>query len=237
MITSAGWNAFLKTIEEPPKYTIFIFCTTEPTKIPETILNRVQRYNLTKISAKGIYNRLMFISQQEGYTNYEQTCDFIAKASQGGMRDAISYLEQIADYSTDLNLDVAKKILGGLSYENMFKLTWALHECKESDILQLFEQLYSTGQDIKTFVNLYLDFILDLIKYILFHSIEITAIPAYLATEENPVVQYTTNIPEALQYFNKLADRVLQIKAAIKSDANSKATVEIMLINFLESIK
>ena len=70
MITSAGWNAFLKTIEEPPKFTIFMFCTTNPEKIPETILNRLLRFNLTKVNVSLIKERLMYIYQQEGFSNY-----------------------------------------------------------------------------------------------------------------------------------------------------------------------
>lgn len=67
MITTQGWNAFLKTLEEPPAYTIFILATTDPQKIPSTILSRVQRYNFQKISLSGIVSRLEYILKQEGY--------------------------------------------------------------------------------------------------------------------------------------------------------------------------
>jgi DNA polymerase-3 subunit gamma/tau len=69
MITSAGWNAFLKGLEDCPEYTIFIFCTTEPNKIPVTIQNRMQRFNIAKISAQEIKDRLVYVCQHEGFTN------------------------------------------------------------------------------------------------------------------------------------------------------------------------
>lgn len=230
MLSNAAWNAMLKCIEEPPKYTIFIFCTTDPQKIPATILNRVQRYNFAAIDSESIKNRLLYICNQEGFTEYEPTCDLLSKTCFGSMRDAITNLEQIADYSHSLNLDVAKKVLGGLSYETMFKLTWALKANNEAEIFNIIETLYSDGQDLKNFINNYLSFILDLNKYILFKNIDLTAIPTYLATDENPVVQFTVEAENSLELFNKLAENILDIKTQIKYDSNYKATISVMLL-------
>ena len=225
-----AWNALLKVIEECPKYTIFIFCTTEPEKVIPTVRNRLQRYNFTPISAPEIRARLEYICQQEGFTNYEQTCDYISKSVQGGMRDAITYLEQISDYSKDLNIEVAKKVIGGLSYETMFKLTWAITGNQEAEIISTIEELYQNGQDLKTFIDIYLDFILDLVKFILFRQIELTNIPSYLATQENAVVQFTTQDPNSLTKYNKLADKLLETKQAIVYDNYYKNTIIIMLV-------
>ena len=116
-ITSAGWQAFLKSIEETPEYTIYMFCTTDPNKVPTTILNRVQRYNITKIDTDTTKNRLLYICKQEGFVNYEQACDFIAKTSNGCLRDAIMKLDQCSNFSTDLNMDNVKQIINDISYE------------------------------------------------------------------------------------------------------------------------
>ena len=78
-LTNQAWQAFLKCIEEPPKYTIFIFCTTDPQKIPETIKNRVQKFTFNRISVDKIKERLTFICRSEGYTNYEEA--FLPTAS------------------------------------------------------------------------------------------------------------------------------------------------------------
>ena len=96
-ITTQGWQAFLKGIEEPSPFTIFMFCTTEPNKLPQAILNRVQRYNISKIPQVQIRERLRYICQQEGFINYDGTCDLISKTCGGCMRDAITSLDQCAD--------------------------------------------------------------------------------------------------------------------------------------------
>lgn len=236
-ITTQGWQAFLKGIEEPAPYTIFIFCTTEPNKIPATILNRVQRYNINPISKEDIYKRLVYICQQENFTNYESGCDLISKIAQGGMRDAITMLEQCADYSTDINVDNVKKVLGDFSYETMLRLTNIILDKKQAEMLQLLENLVNQGQDLKQFINSYLDFILDLTKYLLFKDINTTNIPAYLETiaDNNINVKYTTgmgtgNENESLKYFNMMAEKLLNIKLNIKQDPSFKTTIEVGLI-------
>ena len=228
--TIVQWQAFLRSIEEAPEYTIYMFCTTEPQKLPTTILNRLQRYNITKIDTETIKNRLKYICQQEGFTNYEQTCDLISKISNGCMRDAIMRLDQCANFSTDLNVENAKQVLTDISYEAMFKLTWALQDKKEEDMLYVIDKLYSSGNDLKNFINNYLDFVLDLSKYILFKNIELTNIPGYFATTENPVVQQTVQIADSLNWFKKLADLLLTIKLDIKYDTYYKSTIEAYLL-------
>ena len=228
--TIVQWQAFLRSIEEAPEYTIYMFCTTEPQKLPATILNRLQRYNITKIDTETIKNRLKYICQQEGFANYDQTCDLISKISNGCMRDAIMRLDQCANFSTDLSIENAKQVLTDISYEAMFKLTWALQDKKEDEILQIIDKLYSSGNDLKNFINSYLDFVLDLSKYILFKNTELTNIPGYFATAENPVVQQTVQVADSLNWFKRLADLLLTIKLDIKYDIYYKSTIEAYLL-------
>jgi DNA polymerase-3 subunit gamma/tau len=231
-ITTQGWQAFLKGIEEPSPFTIFMFCTTEPNKLPVAILNRVQRYNITKIEAEIIKNRLMYICQQEGFTNYEGLCDLLSKTSHGCMRDAIMKLDQCADLSTDLSLNIVKPVLGVLSYEAMFNLTWALQDKDEAKVLQVINHLYNNGKELKNFIEIYLEFILDLTKYFLVNKIECTNIPNYLATEANPVVQQTLQFPNIKNWLNDLTDLLLKIKLETKYDSFYKSTIEAFLIRF-----
>ena len=115
MLTTQAWNAFLICIEEPPTFTIFIFCTTDPQKIPATILNRTMRFNFTRIKSDNIKRRLMSICAAEGYSNYEDSCDYISRICSGQMRDAISLLEKCADYNVDLTLTNTLEALGNYS--------------------------------------------------------------------------------------------------------------------------
>lgn len=236
-ISSAGWNAFLKGIEETPKYTIFIFCTTDPQKIPNTILNRMQRYNFAPISTAEIYNRLIYICQQEGFTNYEHSCDLISKVSHGEMRRAITYLDQISDYSHQLDVEITKSILGGLSFETFFKLTLALtKEKSEEMIISLIDELFNSGNDLKDFISLYLDFIIDLNKFLIFKNIDITNIPRYLATPENPAVQFIVDFDDSRNIFNKIADKLLELKSILRYDLNYKSTILIYLLQICRGI-
>lgn len=232
-ITTAGWQAFLKGIEETPEYTIFMFCTTEPNKIPATILNRMQRFNISKIDTQEIKDRLMFICQQEGFTNYEDTCELICKLCDGCMRDAITKLDQCADLSNDLSLENTKAVLGEAPFERMLKLTNCLIGHNEQFTLVAIETLAQEGKDLKQFVNEYLSFTLELTKYILFQSITTTNIPAYLENSADPMisVKATTSFENSLGWFNNLATKLLEVKNAIKYDTSVKAVVEAYFLN------
>lgn len=229
-ITTQGWQAFLKGIEEPSPYTIFIFCTTEPNKIPVTIQNRVQRYNISKISNEGIKARLIKICQAEGFTNYEETCELISKISQGCMRDAITYLDQCADYSTDLSLENTKQILGDVDAETMLRLTNAIYNGDEAKTLTILDKLNNGGHDLKQFVSAYLDFIIDLTKYAIFHDIRLTKIPAYLENSQEQEINVTYTAGINLDWLNGFMDHILKLKTEIKYDTSYKATVEVYLL-------
>ena len=230
-ITTQGWQAFLKGIEETPKYTIFIFCTTEPNKVPVTILNRVQRYNISKIDSKTIRARLEYICAKEGFINYDQTCDLISKLSRGCMRDAITNLEHCASFSKDLSLNNAKQVLSDLSFEPLFKLTWALQEKDTGKVLSVIDSMYDAGIDLKQFIEIYLGFILDLSKYSIFKTIDVTDIPEYLATPENPVVQETVK-NSTTSWLNSLIDLLLKVKLETRYDNSYKSTIEAFLVSF-----
>ena len=168
-ISNTGWQAFLKLIEEPPAKSIFIFCTTDPQKIPRTILSRVQRYDFHKISQKGIVDRLRYISDREvvdetGLVRLE-ALEYIAKIADGGMRDAISLMDKALAYSSELTLENVVKALGTIDYDTMFSLANAIFDSKNDAIISTIEQLYNDGKDIKQFVKQFVQFLLDIQKH------------------------------------------------------------------------
>ena len=167
-ISNAGWQAMLKIIEEPPAKSIFIFCTTDPQKIPKTILSRVQRYDFQRISQKGIVDRLEAILMGEygvGHVGLTDSLEYIAKIADGGMRDAITLMDKCLAYSTDLSMENVVKALGTTDYDTMFKLTDYLIDNKVKLSLALIEDIYNAGKDLKTFVRQYVQFLLDLSKW------------------------------------------------------------------------
>ena len=227
-ISTAGYQVLLKCLEECPEYTIFMFCTTEPNKIPVTIQNRMQRFNIAKINAQEIKDRLTYVCQQEGFSNYENTCELISKLCDGCMREALTMLDQCADLSNDLSLENTKAVLGEAPFERMLKLTNCLIGHNEQFTLVAIETLAAEGKDLKQFVNEYLSFILELTKYILFQNICVTNIPAYLENSADTMisVKATTNFENSLGWFNNLATKLLEVKNAIKYDTSVKAVVE-----------
>lgn len=237
-ITSAGWQAMLKGIEETPEYTIFMFCTTEPNKIPVTIQNRMQRFNIAKISAQEIKNRLIYVCQQEGFINYEDTCELISKLCDGCMREALTILDQCADLSNDLSLENTKAVLGEAPFERMLKLTNCLIGRNEQFTIGAIETLAQEGKDLKQFVNEYLSFILELTKYVLFQNISATNIPAYLENSADPMVNVrsTTSFDNSLGWFNNLANKLLEVKNAIKYDTSVKAVVEAYMLQICRAV-
>lgn len=233
-ITTQGWQAFLKTLEEPPEKTIFIFCTTNPEKIPATILNRVMRFNLSKVPTDSIRKRLMYICEQEGFTNYSESCDYIAKISNGGVRDAIANLDKVSDYSTDINISNTLEILGSYSYEEFLALTNALIDSMidinaEAKVINILENIDSSGKDMKNFVDQYLSFILDLIKYSLFNDMSLTKLPESL--EEK--VKYAVSFENNVNIFNRIVDKLLSVKNQIRYDDNINLTVKISFIQII----
>jgi DNA polymerase-3 subunit gamma/tau len=241
-VTSAGWQALLKCLEDCPEYTIFIFCTTEPNKIPVTVLNRMQRFNIAKIQPHEIKDRLVYICQQEGFTNYEDTCELISKLCDGCMREAITKLDQCADLSTDLSLENTKLVLGEAPFERMLKLTNCLINKNAQFTLIAIETLANEGKDLKQFVNEYLSFTLEMTKYILFKNIGLTNIPAYLENSADPMisvsatVNFDSTLEGPLPWFNSLANKLLEVKNAIKYDTNVKAVVEAYMLQICHGI-
>lgn len=173
-ISNAGWQAMLKIIEEPPAKSIFIFCTTDPQKIPKTILSRVQRYDFQRISQSGIVKRLHDICVFEEIApipsnGYDEAIEYIAKIADGGMRDAITLMDKCLAFSKDLTLENVVNALGTTDYDTMFHLTDCLLQlCGEEadkEAIQIIEDIYSSGKELKTFVRQYVQFLLDLSKF------------------------------------------------------------------------
>ena len=226
-LTNAAWQALLKCIEEPPEYTIFIFCTTDPQKIPLTIINRCQRYNLSKISTEQLVERLVYICKQEGYTNYEESVEYIAKISDGGARDAVATLEKVASLSTDISIENTLEALGTYSYNMFFELVNNIIDGKQDKVVSTISDIYYKGNDLKIFVDSFFNFCLDVTKYCLFKSTELLEIPQ--SQEEN--LKNSTNFDNAEKYYMYIVDNLLQLKNKIKNDTSVRTTVEVTFLH------
>lgn len=225
-LTSQAWQAFLKCIEEPPTYTIFIFCTTDPQKMPETIKNRVQRYTFNRISVGKIRDRLSYICRQEGFTNFEESVDYIAKISEGGMRTAISYLDKCSGFSTDLSINNVLSAIGNYSYDTFFGLINSMIDGDESAVLKLISNFYDEGNDLKLFVDQFLNFCIDVAKYALFHTCDVIRIPSSMEDR----LKNSINFENATKYYSYVMDKLLGLKNMLKNDNSPRSTIEIVLL-------
>jgi DNA polymerase-3 subunit gamma/tau len=150
MLSTSAFNALLKTLEEPPDHAIFILATTEPRKIPDTILSRCQRFDFKRISLPGIIENLKKISSEEKISISEHALFLIAQASEGSMRDAQSILERIISYAGEnVNDEQVQEILGTLDWKLLSEFSSALVERDDKRCLAIIDKIYSSGYDLK----------------------------------------------------------------------------------------
>lgn len=226
-LTNQAWQAFLKCIEEPPTYTIFIFCTTDIQKVPATIQNRCMKFNFTKISEENISTRLKQICNWEGCYNCDELCYTIARTCNGQMRDAISILEKCYLYSEDLELTPALlQIINNTSFESLFKLFNELLDDKEAELLSTLEYIHSSGIDTSTLVDQLLAFCMDLLKYCIFENIEQTK---FLPSQVEEVIKLT-RFDQNKEYYNYVLTNLLDLKFKLKGDTSPKVTLEVYLL-------
>lgn len=150
MMTSGAFNALLKTIEEPPAHVIFIFATTEPNKVLPTIISRCQRFDFNKVSMHDIKYRLSVVCKNEGIEIDENGLTLIAQLADGGMRDALSILDQCVAYcSSHIDVDDIRKIYGVVTSENIGKLFYSVYKKDVDSFVKDIQKYSDMGMDIK----------------------------------------------------------------------------------------
>jgi DNA polymerase-3 subunit gamma/tau len=160
MLSKQAFNALLKTLEEPPKYLKFIFATTEIKKIPVTIVSRCQRFDLSRIKSKELFEFINKVKDKENGKVTDDALKLIVKISEGSVRDALSLLDRILiSQSNDKELDLkfAQKIFGYFDKSYLIDLFKLLFEGKEEDVIKIYRSLYDQGVEPKTFLNDFLE--------------------------------------------------------------------------------
>lgn len=232
-ISNTGWQAFLKLIEEPPAKSIFIFATTDPQKIPRTILSRVQRYDFKRISQQGIVNRLAYILVEEklviahsNNTDVMQSIEYIAKIAEGGMRDAITLMDKCISFNLELTLENVVQALGTTDYETMFKLTDSMIDANAQEMIEIIEKIHADGKDLKQFLHLYTNFLLDVQKYAIgcdFSQLQIPQLKEYEKWLEDCG-------DSEFDYCQRLLEECIKLNSDIKYSAYPKADIEAKLL-------
>lgn len=231
-LSNGAWQALLKTLEEPPKFTIFIFCTTDPQKIPNTILSRVQRYNFQKISNKGIIERLSNILIMESEEANECGCDgaydwnteaieYIAKVSNGGMRDAITLMDKCLSLSSDLTLENVLQTIGGEDYSTFILFLTALQNKEKGTAITTIENIYDAGKDVKQFMKDFSKFILEVEKYALYKNFDYISLPNTLENELEQLIDDT--VFDVMNF-------IVSLNNQIKWDTDPKTLIELSIL-------
>lgn len=154
MLSAAAFNAFLKTLEEPPKYVIFILATTERQKILPTILSRCQKYDFQRITPSDIAEQLKYVADHEGYTTEPEALNVIAQKADGAMRDALSIFDQVAAASMgNITYRAAIDNLNVLGYDYYFRLVDAFADNNVEQSLLVYKDVRDHGFDSRVFIN------------------------------------------------------------------------------------
>jgi len=211
MLTKGAFNALLKTLEEPPDNVVFVLATTEPHKVIETILSRCQRFDFSLLTTGEIRERLEFICQQEGVKFNAEALNIIAEASHGGLRDAISLLDQAISYTNaELNPEGIQDMLGKVDKKVLIEFTGHIINNNTSAALEMVNNLINRGNGISMFVN-------DLVEYLR----QLLLIKE--CGRNNRVLDYTEEMLEQLEEESKSVEtrqliRYLEILTGVEKD-------------------
>lgn len=226
MLSIEAFNALLKVLEEPPKGVIFILCTTDPHKIPATILSRLQRFDFKRIPQFEIVQRLKYILNEEGNTTYDiEALEYIAKLADGGMRDAIMKLDTVIGYTNNITLQAVLDCLGITNYEHLLKIVQGIINKQADEPIQIIDSIYRDGKDLKLFVKDLNKFVLDLCKLNITRNKELTMIPTDIMRQCIHIATNTSkyDLVDILDGVNNLLDK-------IKYEQNPKNLIESELI-------
>ena len=166
MLSGAAFNALLKTLEEPPAHVMFVLATTEPYKIPATILSRCQRFDYKRIRSKDIVEQLRMVSEKENIKISDDALYSIAEASDGGMRDALSILDQVSIYNIEgVTEEDVDNVTGRVNDSQILKLVKALHEENAYDALNLSDEILENGKEAGNLISSIVKFCRSLLLY------------------------------------------------------------------------
>lgn len=166
MLSIGAFNALLKTLEEPPKHVIFILATTEPHKIPLTIISRCQRFDFKRITAQAIVGRMKQIVEESGVDCEDNALQIVARAAEGGMRDALSLLDQAISFSQDrVTVEDALTVTGSVSQNFLNQLAKAIYEKDAAAGLEALDELLLQGKDPSRFIEDLIFFYRDMLLY------------------------------------------------------------------------
>lgn len=231
MLSQGAFNALLKTLEEPPSYVIFILATTEPHKIPATILSRCQRFDFKRVSSKDIANRMAYICEKENIQAEEKALSLIARNSQGALRDALSILDQCMSFGNEIiEYNDVIELLGTVNIDELFELSQAIIDENTKKTLQILNEFITWGKDIRNLINDLIDQFRNLMVCKVSKDLdEIISLPEE-SIEKLKEQAKTININDLIRILNILSET----QDSMKSSSNTRILAEVTMMKIAQ---
>ena len=229
MLTTQAFNALLKTLEEPPKHVIFILCTTEAHKIPLTIQSRCQRFDFRAINQEEISNKLLEIAELENIQIDKDAVDLISLEADGGMRDALSLLDQSIAYGNEkISVDDVLAVSGKVSTQTLVRIVEFIKEKDSINAIKELNKLLSLGKEVPKILNSLINFYKDLLMYKNIGE----SYASRLLVNEPGFINLSRELSNATMYVN--IDILSKTQNDIKFAANQKLYLELALIKMTD---
>jgi len=231
MLSLAAFNALLKTIEEPPAHVLFFFATTEPQKIPITILSRCQRHDLKRVGIEAILKHTADLCEREKVSVSEESLEVIARESEGCMRDALSLLDQVISCSDGtVNHEQVLDILGVVDREVVFNISSAVINKDIPKILEILDYVYNRGHDLKTFYSDLIEHIRNLI--VVKKGNNVSRLVDVPAREIVLMAEQAKDISET--YLSQILDMLFREEPVIRFSAKPRVAMEMACIKMAQ---
>lgn len=222
MLTTGAFNALLKTLEEPPSHAIFILATTEPYKIPPTIISRAQRFDFKAISMDQIVDRLKFVAESQSLEYDNAALEFIAKTSEGGMRDALSIMDQAIAFGDErLTLQDALNVTGSVDEAALNDLFKDVVEGNVKEAFGRYHHFISEGKEVNRLINDMIYFVRDTI----------------MIKTSNESIEYDALVSFELDTLYRMIDIINDTLVSIRFSVNQNVHFEVLLVKLAEMIK
>ena len=222
MLTTAAFNALLKTLEEPPAHVIFILATTEIHKIPATILSRCQRFEFKNLSQEQLIDRLKYISEKEGIVIEDAAIEKIATLAKGGLRDAISILDQVSNYSEKITLDQILEVTSSISEDDILEFYRSLLQGDVTKSLLTYNNFVSQAKDTKLLLNDLINVTRDVVVYKNLNNTTYTVYNIDKIAEEVNKVEF--------DYFYKIIEYLSQTEQYIRFSTEYMSYMQICIV-------
>ena len=222
MLTTAAFNALLKTLEEPPAHVIFILATTEIHKIPATILSRCQRFEFKNLSQEQLIDRLKYISENEGIVIEDAAIEKIATLAKGGLRDAISILDQVSNYSEKITLDHILEVTSSISEDDILEFYRSLLQGDVTKSLLTYNNFVSQAKDTKLLLNDLINVTRDVVVYKNLNNTSYTVYNIDKIAEEVNNVEF--------DYFYKIIEYLSQTEQYIRFSTEYMSYMQICIV-------